>query len=82
VLIIESANDKQAIHQMMKLVHDLPEHHSQTLVHIMKHLIRICRMQYQRGLKDQPIILIQVWCHIIMRPPWEKIVYVFCSFLI
>ncbi|XP_055616138.1 uncharacterized protein LOC129762158 [Toxorhynchites rutilus septentrionalis] len=28
---------------------------------------------YQRELKEEPTILIQVWCHILMRPSREKI---------
>ncbi|XP_055636616.1 uncharacterized protein LOC129775654 [Toxorhynchites rutilus septentrionalis] len=47
-----------------------------TLKYIVIHLIRICQMQYQRELKEEPTILIQVWCHILMRPPRVKIVQI------
>lgn len=70
------ASDTEAVKQLRAHIHDLPIHHNMTLKYIMIHLIRICRMQYQRGLKAQPTILIQVWCHILMRPPWEKIVQI------
>lgn len=63
-----------AVEQLRLHIQDLPVYHNMTLKYIMIHLIRICRMQYQRGIKDQPTILIQVWCHILLRPPWEKIV--------
>lgn len=70
------ASDAEAVKQLRAYIHDLPIYHNMTLKYIMIHLIRICRMQYQRGLKAQPTILIQVWCHILMRPPWEKIVQI------
>lgn len=70
------ASDTEAVKQLKAHIHDLPIYHNMTLKYIMIHLIRICRMQYQRGLKAQPTILIQVWCHILMRPPWEKIVQI------
>lgn len=70
------ASDAEAVKQLRAHIHELPIYHNMTLKYIMIHLIRICRMQYQRGLKAQPTILIQVWCHILMRPPWEKIVQI------
>lgn len=70
------ASDAEAVKQLKAHIHDLPIYHNMTLKYIMIHLIRICRMQYQRGRKAQPTILIQVWCHILMRPPWEKIVQI------
>lgn len=70
------ASDTKAVEQLKAHIHDMPIYHNMTLKYIMIHLIRICRMQYQRGLKAQPTILIQVWCHILMRPPWEKIVQI------
>ncbi|XP_058838808.1 uncharacterized protein LOC131694261 isoform X2 [Topomyia yanbarensis] len=69
-------SDAVAVEQLRLHIQDLPVYHKLTLKYIMMHLIRICRMQYQRGLKEQPTILIQVWCHILMRPPWEKIVQI------
>ncbi|XP_055630885.1 phosphatidylinositol 3-kinase regulatory subunit alpha isoform X2 [Toxorhynchites rutilus septentrionalis] len=69
-------SDAVAVEQLRLHIQDLPIYHNMTLKYIMIHLIRICRMQYQRGLKEQPTILIQVWCHILMRPPWEKIVQI------
>ncbi|XP_021697484.1 phosphatidylinositol 3-kinase regulatory subunit alpha isoform X3 [Aedes aegypti] len=65
-----------AAEQLRLLIHELPVHHVNTLKHIMVHLIRICRMQCQRGIDSQPTILIQVWCHILLRPRWEKIVQI------
>ncbi|XP_053688857.1 phosphatidylinositol 3-kinase regulatory subunit alpha isoform X2 [Sabethes cyaneus] len=69
-------SDALAVEQLRLHIQELPIFHNMTLKYIMIHLIRICRMQYQRGLKEQPTILIQVWCHILMRPPWEKIVQI------
>lgn len=72
----KNPNDAEAVKLLRAHIHELPIYHNMTLKYIMIHLIRICRMQYQRGLKAQPTILIQVWCHILMRPPWEKIVQI------
>ncbi|XP_055532373.1 uncharacterized protein LOC129722714 [Wyeomyia smithii] len=69
-------SDAVVVEQLRQHIQDLPIYHNMTLKYIMIHLIRICRMQFQRGLKEQPTILIQVWCHILMRPPWEKIVQI------
>ncbi|XP_065082145.1 phosphatidylinositol 3-kinase regulatory subunit alpha isoform X2 [Ochlerotatus camptorhynchus] len=69
-------SDAVAVEQLRLHIQDLPVYHNMTLKYIMIHLIRICRMQCQRGIKDQPTILIQVWCHILLRPPWEKIVQI------
>ncbi|XP_062709364.1 uncharacterized protein LOC109409609 isoform X2 [Aedes albopictus] len=69
-------SDAVAAETLRLLIHELPIHHGNTLKHIMVHLIRICRMQCQRGIDSQPTILIQVWCHILLRPPWEKIVQI------
>ncbi|XP_062542671.1 phosphatidylinositol 3-kinase regulatory subunit alpha isoform X3 [Armigeres subalbatus] len=69
-------SDTVAAETLRLLIHELPVHHGNTLKHIMVHLIRICRMQCQRGIDSQPTILIQVWCHILLRPPWEKIVQI------
>ncbi|XP_058066008.1 uncharacterized protein LOC131215634 [Anopheles bellator] len=66
--------DMQAAEQMKNLIQQMPQHHSKTLQYIVRHLIRICRLQFLRGNKQQPTMLLQVWCHILMRPAWERIV--------
>ncbi|XP_058124427.1 uncharacterized protein LOC131266088 isoform X2 [Anopheles coustani] len=66
--------DMQAAEQMQHLIQEMPIHHSKTLHYFMQHLIRICQLQFKRGNKQQPTMLLQNWCHILMRPAWERIV--------
>nr|AKK23736.1 phosphatidylinositol-3-kinase p85 alpha [Nilaparvata lugens] len=69
-------DDEQCSVCLMQLVQELPEQHKSTLTYLMAHLCRICQMQYSRGIKEAPTILIQVLCHIFLRPPWESIIQV------
>lgn len=67
-------NDEQCAARLGQLVSELPEHHRSTLFHLMAHFCRICQLQHGRGYIEPPTILIQVLCHIFVRPPWERIV--------
>lgn len=66
-------NDEECSLILRQLVEDLPEHHKSTLRFIMGHLCRICQLEYARGNKSPPTVLVQVMCHIFLRPPWERI---------
>ncbi|XP_050076133.1 uncharacterized protein LOC126563530 [Anopheles maculipalpis] len=67
-------DDQQAVERMKAIIQDMAPHHNKTLQYFMRHLIRICRLQFMRGNKQQPTMLLQNWCHILMRPAWERIV--------
>ncbi|XP_035230496.1 phosphatidylinositol 3-kinase regulatory subunit alpha-like isoform X2 [Stegodyphus dumicola] len=69
-------NDELCVQALEQLVHQLPIHHKSTLQTLMAHFCRVCRLQYSRGIKEPPTILIQVLCHILLRPPWERIVQI------
>ncbi|XP_043801308.1 uncharacterized protein LOC122719497 isoform X1 [Apis laboriosa] len=69
-------NDEQCAARLGQLVSELPEHHRSTLFHLMAHFCRICQLQHGRGYIEPPTILIQVLCHIFVRPPWERIVQI------
>ncbi|XP_029034074.2 phosphatidylinositol 3-kinase regulatory subunit alpha isoform X3 [Osmia bicornis bicornis] len=69
-------NDEQCAQRLAQLVLELPEHHRTTLFHLMAHFCRICQLQHARGYTEPPTILIQVLCHIFVRPPWERIVQI------
>lgn len=76
---IEAANirnNDQCVQTLEQLVHQLPIHHKSTLQTLMAHFCRVCRLQYSRGFKEPPTILIQVLCHILLKPPWERIVQI------
>ncbi|XP_053673468.1 uncharacterized protein LOC128723727 [Anopheles nili] len=68
-------DDTQAAERMNVIIQDMAPHHNKTLHYFMRHLIRICRLQFMRGNKQQPTMLLQNWCHILMRPAWERIVH-------
>lgn len=75
--IFKQNNEKQTVVQLMHLIgHELPEHHRVTFQWIMAHLCRICCMQFERGIRDQPLPLVQVFCHIFLRPVWGNIVQI------
>ncbi|KAK0168573.1 hypothetical protein PV327_002358 [Microctonus hyperodae] len=69
-------NDEQCASRLNQLATELPEHHRSTLCYLMAHFCRICQLQHARGYTEPPTILVQVLCHIFLRPPWEHIIQV------
>ena len=63
------------------LVDALPSHHSSTLQHLMAHFCRMCRMHEEYGHREPADRLCHVFCHVLLRPPWENIAYVHLYFL-
>lgn len=75
--IFKQNSEKQTVIHLMHLInHELPEPHRLTFKWIMAHLCRICCMQFERGIHDQPLPLVQVFCHIFLRPVWRDIVQI------
>ncbi|XP_076462015.1 phosphatidylinositol 3-kinase regulatory subunit gamma-like [Babylonia areolata] len=56
------------------LVEDLPAAHRSTLKYLMAHFCRLWKYQNESGTMDGVDKLSHVFCHILMRPPWEKII--------
>lgn len=72
---LKQSPDKQTVTHLMHLINtELPEHHRLTLSWIMGHLCRVCCLQYERGNREHPLPLVQVFCHIFLRPMWDDIV--------
>ncbi|KAK7868735.1 hypothetical protein R5R35_002537 [Gryllus longicercus] len=69
-------NDEQCAACLYHLVQDLPEHHRSTLHFLLSHFCRLCQLQHARGNKEPPTVLVQVLCHIFLRPPWDRIIQV------
>ncbi|XP_058794763.1 phosphatidylinositol 3-kinase regulatory subunit alpha-like isoform X2 [Phymastichus coffea] len=68
--------DEQCSNRLAQMVTELPPHHRSTLRHLMAHFCRLCQMQHSRGYTEPPTILVQVLCHLFLRPPWEHIIQV------
>ena len=69
--------DDQCAVQLYRLVSQLPEPHRATLRYLLAHVCRLCQWQHARGRNEPPTLVVQVFAHIILRPPWERIMYVF-----
>lgn len=67
-------NDDQCAKCMTQLVKELNPHHFYTLKFLMSHFLQLCQIQVKRENLDPPTLLIQSLCHVLLRPPWEKIV--------
>lgn len=55
------------------LIEQLPGPHKSTLSYLMAHFLRLWRIQHESGVADGLDKLSHVFCHILLRPPWEKI---------
>ncbi|KAF5287242.1 hypothetical protein FQR65_LT12286 [Abscondita terminalis] len=69
-------NDDQCSALLGRLVQEIPEHHRTSLSYLMSHFCRICQMEHERGNRNPPTVLVQTMCHILLRPPWERIIQV------
>ncbi|CAB3383554.1 Hypothetical predicted protein [Cloeon dipterum] len=69
-------SDEQCISRLNQLVEELPEQHRSTLTVLMQHFCWLCQTQYARGVREPPTILVQVLCHLFLRPSWTKIMQV------
>ncbi|KAG5679226.1 hypothetical protein PVAND_008807 [Polypedilum vanderplanki] len=72
--ILKQYADKSVVHLMHLINSELPVHHRMTLKWIMRHLCRIVCMQFERGIQELPLPLVQCFCHIFLRPMWPDIV--------
>jgi len=68
-----TTRDDHCAAQLLRLVQQLPEVHRVTLRALLSHLCRLCQWQHGRGRCEPPTLLTQTFAHIILRPPWERI---------
>lgn len=62
---------------LVELIAALPGPHQSTLQYLMAHFIRLWKIQHESEVDDGLDKLSHVFCHILLRPPWEKIMYVY-----
>ncbi|CAH1775219.1 unnamed protein product [Owenia fusiformis] len=68
------SDPEQCRKSLVDLVSQLPPHHQSTIAYLMGHFCRIC--QHQETIRQQKpfTFLAEVFCHILLRPSWEKII--------
>ena len=71
--LIGIRNDEQCAGCLYHLVKELPLAHQATLRFLLRHFCHLCCLQFMRGNREPPTILIQTLCHLFLRPPWERI---------
>jgi len=59
---------------IMELVEDMPAAHKSTLTYIFQHFARLWSWQFESDIKDTVDKILHVFCHILLRPPWERII--------
>ncbi|XP_046372437.1 phosphatidylinositol 3-kinase regulatory subunit alpha-like isoform X2 [Haliotis rufescens] len=67
-------NKVDIIKSLLDLIEELPPPHKSTLAYLMGHFCRLWRFQHESGVVDGLDKLSHVFCHILLRPPWEKII--------
>ncbi|XP_066298836.1 phosphatidylinositol 3-kinase regulatory subunit alpha-like isoform X2 [Branchiostoma lanceolatum] len=70
----ELKEEVELVARLLELVKQLPEQHRLTLEWLMAHFCRVC--QHIKANKMTPKHLAVVFCHILMRPPWEHVLQV------
>lgn len=59
---------------LLELVDRMHPHHKSTLRYLMAHFVRLWRIQHDSGMEDGLDKLSHVFCHILLRPPWDQII--------
>ncbi|CAG0882423.1 unnamed protein product [Darwinula stevensoni] len=54
----------------------IPDAHRRTLETLMAHWCRVCRHMHAQGQTQPPMVLVQTLGHLLLRPPWERIIQV------
>lgn len=67
-------SEDECLKHFAQYLTEFPTHHYDTLKFLMTHFLQLCELQVSKGKKEPPTILIRSICHVIMRPPWDKII--------
>ncbi|KAL5021938.1 hypothetical protein ScPMuIL_001093, partial [Solemya velum] len=68
------AGTSSEIEEFIQLVELLPSSHKTALQYLMGHFCRLYVIQHESGVSEGIEKLSHVFCHILLRPPWEKII--------
>uniref|UniRef100_A0A8D9A0V9 Phosphatidylinositol 3-kinase regulatory subunit alpha n=1 Tax=Cacopsylla melanoneura TaxID=428564 RepID=A0A8D9A0V9_9HEMI len=72
VSLLNNNSDRSIGARLFQLVQDFPPHHLSCIRYFMAHLCRLCSLQFSRGCRDPPTILIQSFTSVILRAPSES----------
>ncbi|XP_050401628.1 phosphatidylinositol 3-kinase regulatory subunit alpha isoform X2 [Patella vulgata] len=67
-------NKASSSKSLLDLMEELPAPHKSTLQYLMAHFCRLWRHQHESGVTDGLDKLSHVFCHVLLRPPWENII--------
>ncbi|XP_059145678.1 phosphatidylinositol 3-kinase regulatory subunit gamma-like isoform X2 [Physella acuta] len=63
-----------SVKSVVELVDEMPPAHKSTLTYIFAHFARLWRWQFESDVVDGVEKVLHVFCHILLRPPWERII--------
>lgn len=72
-LITEMSDESERMEEMAGIFDMLPPKHKSTLTHIMRHIVEICIEIDKKNKTLGCERITQVFCHVLLRPSWEKI---------
>ncbi|KAA0199686.1 hypothetical protein HAZT_HAZT006640 [Hyalella azteca] len=67
-------SEDECLKYFAQLLTNFPKHHYDTIKFLMVHFLQLCELQVSRGNKEPPTILLRSMSHVLMRPPWDKII--------
>ncbi|GFN87133.1 phosphatidylinositol 3-kinase regulatory subunit alpha [Plakobranchus ocellatus] len=71
---MEQPSGASSVKSVVDLVEDLPKPHRLTMQYLFAHFARLWRWQFDSDVRDHIEKLLHAFCHILLRPPWEKII--------
>ncbi|CAD5111983.1 DgyrCDS1237 [Dimorphilus gyrociliatus] len=73
VTAAKMTDKREMLEEITGIFEMMPPKHKSTLTHIMRHIVKICIEIDQTNKTAGCERITQVFCHVLLRPPWEKI---------